>query len=359
MEHIHTIEQVTKPSEKNDFIDLFKNSPNEDTREFEMLLTLLAIENTNVFPLCQEILDDRNQDQKIRYAAFFTLCNYHRRYKNPSKYNDLLESHRNEFQSHSTYNHLYSMFLQQRNKNQDLIKAIYFAEESISKAPKHPGFLHNFSHAVVTAVEEGVIPSEQSKDQLALAKKYLKSAIQIEPDYAKFYCTKGRLLAIQGFFVKAKGDIRIAIDKEDSLREDYALRITDYQSYLMRIQLQEVSKELGRKLKDTSNELLSELQSERRSLNKRVDQERVRSVEFLGFFTAVISLIIGGIQISQRQDIVESAQLMIVFTGTLLIAFSSLSFLLNGMADIKRSAPIFFFGMITCAMGLLFIPKIL
>lgn len=177
----------------------------------------------------------------------------------------------------------------------------------------------------------------------------------LENNYAKFYCTKGRLTAIQKSFPEAKQLIRTAIDKESSEREDYPLRVSDYQICLMRVQLDESSQKLELAL----NKGLQQIDAALIEVNRYASEERARNLEFLGFFAAVIALITSGTQLTQRPSVVESAQLIIIFTGALLIAFSGLSFLLHGLRKSSRSLTIFALGMITCIMGLVVVPRIL
>ena len=57
---------------------------------------------------------------------------------------------------------------------------------------------------------------------LEKATAQINIAVQENPEYAKFYATKGRIYALQGLYDEAILLVKLAIEKEDSSRKDYA-----------------------------------------------------------------------------------------------------------------------------------------
>ena len=66
-----------------------------------------------------------------------------------------------------------------------------------------------------------------------------KDAIRLDPAYAKFYCTKARVVAQRGRYAEAYSLINKAVATESSARKDYALRLLDYRHCETVILLQE------------------------------------------------------------------------------------------------------------------------
>lgn len=113
MDYEQRILSISKSLSNDKFIEFMDQLPPENTREFENALTLLAVKIPNSISHWKIILDDLSLNKKVRYAAFFTLCTYYRRYKDTSNFHRLLVKY-DEFYEFATYDHLYSMFLQQR-----------------------------------------------------------------------------------------------------------------------------------------------------------------------------------------------------------------------------------------------------
>ena len=67
----------------------------------------------------------------------------------------------------------------------------------------------------------------------------MEDAIRLDPAYAKFYCTKARVVAQRGRYAEAYSLINKAVATESSARKDYALRLLDYRHCETVILLQE------------------------------------------------------------------------------------------------------------------------
>lgn len=61
-----------------------------------------------------------------------------------------------------------------------------------------------------------------------LALEAVNHAIELDSSYAKYYCTKARVLCIQRHYTQAMESINTTIAYESSSRSDYALRISSY-----------------------------------------------------------------------------------------------------------------------------------
>lgn len=180
----------------------------------------------------------------------------------------------------------------------------------------------------------------------------------LERKYAKFYCTKGRLIAVAGRYDDGVSLVRVAIDLEDSALTDYAIRIGDYQYFLLRIlaaKNEHVMREnMGGQLLALQGQV-TRAESQVEDSVRRADDASIRNLEFLGFFAALISFTIGSIQISVPHKAADVATLIVVLFGSLLCAFAGFSFIVQ--RDLRyaarRAVPVFMLGVFVLMIGLL------
>ena len=92
--------------------------------------------------------------------------------------------------------------------------------------------------------------------------------------------------------------------------------------FAVRQSLDEARQEVERKTK--------ELAQRTEELDGRLNDQQVNMLEFLGFFSGIISFIIASIQIGGDMDFGSRAALIVVMLGSLLIAFGALGWLIEG-----------------------------
>jgi len=182
-----------------------------------------------------------------------------------------------------------------------------------------------------------------------------------ESDYPKFSLTEGRLAAVQGDYDRAIKKVNEAVDKEDDDKSDYPLRVSEYR-------LQE-SKFVLEKYADDLQDEQDELRAEQANLQQEIDnavekveeasersEKRLRglqtqTLQFLGFFSTLLAVIISTISIATTFQATEAASLIIVLTGGMLIAFGGFSFVLPIENARKRTAPIVGIGTAVAILG--------
>lgn len=238
------------------------------------------------------------------------------------------------------YHHLRSLFLKGRGHKRDIERSIEEARKAVKEVKNNAGVIHILASSLVKAMEEGVRPIED--DLVKEAKEKMEKAIELDPDYAKYHSTKGRLQALQENFEMAKENIRTAIDKEDREEKDYAVRLGEYQYHLSRIQLKENHREIERSLQKT----IEDVEEARREAEETVKGNRIRAVQFLGFFAALLAAVIGSIQIAVSFSFPEAAKLILVLVGGLLLAFGGFSFILPGEENFWKGAAISALGLL-------------
>ena len=193
-------------------------------------------------------------------------------------------------------------------------------------------------------------------DQIAMSTaSLLEEALEVieivhrkDPIYAKFYCTHGRLLAVAGKFEDALYNLNIAIDKEDSSKADYPIRVSKYTSYIHQIRAQqqaESNRQFADKQLENAVQILEEQAESARTQNdeqltllaKDIEEKNkdstTKSMEFLGLFSGIVSFTIGTISISTEIDKFSAkyiAGLIVVLMGALMAVFAGFGIILHG-----------------------------
>lgn len=347
---------------KDKKINLFEflgKLPDEKERLFETAIVHLILETDSIENQLSQILENEKENLKIRYNAFFGLCTYYRRRKDTSKYGELLERYKYSFSENPTYNYLKSMFLMQHGRDEDIEEAIILAGKAIRDIPNNVGISHCYSEIIAEAFEEGVLDIERNRTELDHATSILKNVLKETSDYAKFYCTYGRLLAADGKYKDAKKEILTAIDKEDSSRNDYALRIGDYEKYLIQITAKSYSDKAMlefdgyiKKMDGWSRDVKESMIKSEENMHSSIQGSLNRNLEFLGFFAALVSFTIASVQILTKTSFKEAFELILELGGVLIIVMGSFGIILNGNKYIKRSIVVFIMGIICIALAI-------
>jgi len=335
-------------------VSFFSNLPDETSRQFELEITQYVEDDPGSYVLFRKIIESGDLSLSIRYAAFFALCTYYRRYKESTKLFSLLIEFEGVFSQFGTFDLLYSMALRERGRKVDVQESIQRSVLAKKKLPGHAGILHNYAHGIASYVEDfgidGVVYAEAVDEAVAC----VDMATSENPGYAKFYCTRGRLMACKGMYDEAIMFIRKAIDCESPTKKDYAIRISEYMLHLNRIQISKMLNVLDDQVQDGKRSIQSAVDGVRRI----TEEARTRNLEFLGFFAAIISFTIGGLQLAQRQPVLQSAQLIIVLASALLVSFSGLGIMLYGTPYTRRALLLLGVGIGLCVFGFTVLPII-
>lgn len=326
--------------------EVLASLPDEKERAFEIGLTDL-VQNTDSNTLRIELLkliDTYLEDERLSYSAFYCLSILYRRKKDITLLGELISKYEGVFREHPTFSHIYVLYLKEKGIGRDVLRVIQKSYEAYTKLNKNAGVVHNFAETIASAYEDSDNQTRESikKEWLSKANEAIDLAIELDRTYAKYYCTKGRLLAIDKKYMEAKEAIKRAIDIEDSSKIDYVIRLGNYQHYLLLIQTEHYSEAISAQIQDNETLILN--------TNKQIDEKfkenNIKNLEFLGFFAAIVSFTIGSIQIINNQNFEEARNLIIVLFAALLSAFSGFGFLLHGFS--KKAIPniiIFLIGM--------------
>ena len=246
-------------------IDFFSKLPSEKTREYEKKIAKYA--EHSVSSERQRALERMIADKMpSEYEAFFCLCTIYRRNKDYERMSQLLNSHP-EYKRHLSFNHLVVQYYVHSETFYDYDGLLLMAYREAEMLDENAGYLQAFCNAFITIVEQC---DEESRKKIIrewydTAERCINKAIELEPDYAKFYSTKARIVGIKGMFSEAESLFNTAISKENSSRPDYAITIQTYQYHKLNMAL--------RKLEYKCNEKLSMMEDRLREMHIQIDTE--------------------------------------------------------------------------------------
>ncbi|SFB19930.1 MULTISPECIES: hypothetical protein [unclassified Bacillus (in: firmicutes)] len=299
------------------FLQKLDHLPDYKEREYEVRLTNLSLELSVLdFKDLREWLNNKylqidNEDEKL-FAVFNVLCSYSRRKKDTSVFKQVVEESGSRFVGYPLYPHILSLLYKEMG---ELERSIQSAKEATIELNNQVGVLHNYAEAIVHARENNLaISDEQIKEAFEIINRVTG---RLDPFYAKFHCTRGRILAQLGQYTEAKKAILKAIDEEESSKSDYSIRINDYQYHLIRIQTSEFNKSFHGKLESTEKSL----ENQKKDIEKSMQNLKTENLQMLGFFVAIISFTIGSLNILEGKKFLESGLLILILMGSTVLAY--------------------------------------
>ena len=304
---------------------------NECTREFEVELTKLVNSLSDETDLLALL---KSTDEKRKFVGVYGLFIYYRHLMEYDKLENLFDSSKELFDQYHSLGHLRTIFyidsdayyssdeiMQHLCDASDVINHYRRIEkQSPDKQINLAGVEHAFADLFATYCER-----YESLQESIIAKWYKRalsavdSAIHHSPEYAKYYCTRGRILALANHYDAALDEIQkaIRVESPSGNKENYSLRIMQYQSHKLNVQ----AKYQIYKLKSQQEKLNEDIGKMKSSL--------ISNIEIIGFFSGIISFIIGSLTLANGETAKDAASLIIVLFGALLVVLDGFSFLLH------------------------------
>lgn len=263
----------------------------------------------------------------VRFGAFYVLCVYYRRQKEFTVLTRLVNSRAAAFSEEPLYKFQKAVAMKSGFPNAEtLAKAITLFQEIMSEqeaADEMPFFAQAYADTVASYYDE-LNKDTLSKEDLRVlddAIAMIRRAIAIRKNYAKYYFTLAKLYRLTGQFALAKENIRRAIEKEDSTQTDYALRINEFEILNSRIDLERDIRDEVDALTEMQAEF-AEMKADIEKSKSEIEKSKFDILSFLGFFTGIISFILGSFQLGGGLEFSQRVQLMAVLLCCLMIAFS-------------------------------------
>lgn len=322
----------TSTTVSGSIMTFLNNLPDDKTAKFteEINKYLAELEKTEVSldeDTLYEILRNNN-NTLIRFKAFYILFTFHHSKRNITKCKELINIPAEAFYEFPLWHYAISTSTASDLSNEtDMHLAISEAEKCIQMINEkeeydsnYAGIYHNYADIVANTLERKYSTNEGTYEK---AMEYIDFAIKINPRYAKYYYTKGRLHLICKEYSEAKTLFYYAIDKEDSSKKDYSLRISLYSDALNRCNSEERLFDLERQM----SQKIEDMTEAAKKMDEELAEQKKQTLELLGFFSGIISLIIVTTEMVSELRAIEAVSILIAFLGTLLVAFSYLGFM--------------------------------
>ncbi|WP_455587004.1 hypothetical protein [Bacteroides sp.] len=298
--------------------------------------------------LFSKIIEDTSLALFIRFNAYYTVLIYYRRHEKKKAFCEYVNRYYAEIFEGKGYNEstpvnpycyvissLYHLYISDRN-NSHIIAALKEAKKTLEYLKNNTGVCQTYADIYATALEYG---RRFSEDENQFALDLIDKAILLKPEYAKYYCTKGRIKFYLGFHEESIQLIEKAIELEDKTKSDSIFRVSQYYYYLLDLK----GKLIDLKAEKNSNEINQTLENYKQTMKITLDDyknniENIKSkyLEFLAFFAAILAFIISSIQVVQKTtDFREAATLILILVGGLNISFSLFRLLMDHNNDKK------------------------
>lgn len=336
---------------------LIKKVLNNDdsTREFEVELTKFVNGLSDDSVLISLF---NSQDDSEKFLGIYGLIIYYIHMMEYDKLESLIDSSERFFSNHKSLGHLKTIYyinsdayytfeelLKHLEEAYDVVNAYreldkFYPDKDINVA----GCAHAFADLFVTYCERYESLQEE------LVEKWYKRAlmavdvaIQLSPEYAKYYCTRGRIISQKHLYEEALSYIQkaIRIESPDTNKANYSLRIMQYQSHKLNVQARFQIYKLNTQQKVINEDVL------------KMKETLMSNVETIGFFAGIISFVIGSLTLANGQTAKDAAALILVLLGALLVVFDSFSFLLHiGKRNILKHIFVLLGGILVILGGL-------
>ncbi len=237
----------------NSLRDDFANLGEEYERKYELTLT----KKVNMMEVSEAELKDivdtfnakrktygaekREREEKIAYAALYCLSIFYRHSFDGAKFQKIATESSDWCRQHRTFQFLEITLLSNnpvelRDKEEVYLKVL----DSYRKDyPNNAGYVHGLANLYANVCEFSYKKREYfRRNWQEKAEEAVNRAISLDPNYALYYCTKGRIAMINGHYDEADALFETAIQKENSAAKDgYSIRISRYLSYRSQVQM--------------------------------------------------------------------------------------------------------------------------
>lgn len=290
----------------------------ETDRGYELAITKLidsAWANSRSHDLectLKGFISDVAQSPSIRYAAFYALTIYLRRRSRFEELFGLFAQHRSDFNEHPTFRKCELIACVAAGVPHNPDAYILEADRIAASQATSAGSLHLYA-AMVAVVGES---NRALVDDAALdnALRRCEEAIRLDSKYPKFYATKSRLQKLLGDFDGALISIDKAIGLADPDEWAYAVLVSSFGSLRVDIVF------------EIQRRSLIQMEEEQRA---QLERSSVRTIELVGFFAAVVALVVAGAEVIGGQTFVSAACLILVLCGAIILSYLCLVVLIG------------------------------
>ena len=274
---------------------------------------------------------------------------------NPSDFSTLSElddEHRDSISDRPTKPYFRSLLYRHGYEREHRQTGIQLAYEAVDAEIENPSIYDNFAAQVVEVDEQFGIESIDldigNSDVSELALEYAEKAVRQDSTEAEYYATLGRVYSLRGELDEAERNVQRAIelrlDEETQRQPNTAsfrsiLRTIKSKRQIQKIesqfeeaqdQLEEIS-EKHDSLEEQYESLDEKYNSIESKLEDAVEKYRTQTLQFIGFFTALLAVVVTSVQVTEiTSSVSEARSLIITLIGGMLVSFGGFSLMLPG-----------------------------
>lgn len=293
------------------FVERISNYPDVHDHSLAILEDIVAQE---------EMERDRDRDPTfVRFAAFHTITIHNYKNENISDWGEYHDTYGGEFrgwESESVYAYDYAMYKYYTGEPGKIDESrATLRRLKDGELARNPGVIHAYVVCVLRALDCGL---EVDREELEVAEETVQRAIRLYP-YSEYFLNWGR---IQGELGNYQDGIRTIEEGMD--REAAYTKLGRYRHHINNLRFEQQRRTMENYLTELENELDSiDEQAQNVAQNLRAE-----TLQFLGFFAAIVTFIITTVQIGTSfTDLSSTATLIPLMTGCLVLSFSALRFL--------------------------------
>lgn len=222
----------------------------------------------------------------------------------------------------------------------ELSEPIKYAHNACQSGPEHPILKLNLAESIIKASElrfdyEPNIPGlpQTRIEILEHAVEQATEAKQRNPEFSRIHTTLARGNALLHNFDSAWSNLNEAILNEDPSNSDTHLTEEKLEQLQQNINARYQTHSIEEELESAKNKLGSikqEFNSLESELDATLDRYRKNNLSFIGFFAALITLVVASVEIinGTESTIRESGRLIIMLSGGMLVAFGGFGLIL-------------------------------
>lgn len=297
----------------------------------------------------EAIVSDLEQKHEVRFKALIGCIHLNRRHGNLGQTEKLLLQNESDFGSEDLFEYYLNDYRLERTDTR--VETALTAALRIFEKGKNPAFGNAYCKLVVEVLSRNM-PVYEIESHTKRARSVINDIIALQKNYADFFYTKGSLLAALGEMAQAKQAVQIAIDKEDSDKSDYPIRLQRYSSKILEIDGLIATKSLEIKQEN----YFSRMEEKVQSVEKIAKDNVVRNIEILGFFIAAISFFAASVKISGSYEPAQAVVLIFMILGTIMLLFSTLGIIARGISAWRGSLFQFGIGVLVIVFALKGLP---
>lgn len=298
---------------------------------------------------------------------------------NPSDFNTLSgldEEYRDSVPDRPTKPYFRSLLYRFGYEREHRQTGLQLAYEAVAAQIENPSIYDNFAAQIVEVDEQFGIESLDldigDSDVSELALEYAEKAVRQDSTEAEYYATLGRVYSLRGELDEAERNVQRAIelrlDEETQRQPNTAsfrsiLRTIKSKRQIQKIesrfedaqgQLDEIS-EKHDSLEEQYESLDGKYNSIESKLEDSVEKYRTQTLQFIGFFTALLAVVVTSVQVTEiTNSVSEARSLIITLIGGILVSFGGFSLMLPDKES-GYSKPIRIGGLILIGALLIFI----